>query len=155
THLDSADFALITNPEVIAVDQAGRVATPVSQASSQQVWHAANADGSHTVALFNLGSSAATVTARWSDLGIGGSAPVRDLWSRSELGHFSGSFGASLASHASRLLRVTPSAMTLSSEAESLAFTSHGAAASLQTDAKASGGKWVQLAADGANDSID
>ena len=76
--------------------------------SSQQVWAAHNPDGSVTVALFNLGSSTATVTAKWSDLGLSGSAAVRDLWSHTALGSFTGSFSASLPKHGSRLLRVTP-----------------------------------------------
>ena len=104
--LDSFDEAILTNPEVIAVNQAGRVATPISQATSQQVWRVQNADGSWTVALFNLGSATATVTARWSDLGFSGAASVRDLWSRSELGSFTDSFSASIASHGTRLLKV-------------------------------------------------
>jgi hypothetical protein len=155
TNLDSFDLGLITNPEVIAVNQAGRLATPVSQASSQQVWRVQNADGSFTVALFNLGSATATVTARFSDLGFSGAASVRDLWSRSELGTFEGSFGASLASHGSRLLKLTPTTASLSFEAESLAFVPNGGSASLQTDVKSSGGKWVQLAADGLGDFIE
>ncbi|HZU02346.1 MAG TPA: hypothetical protein VFA10_21945, partial [Ktedonobacteraceae bacterium] len=57
---------------------------------------------------FNLGSSSATVTANWSDLGFSGSATVRDLWSHTSLGSFSDHFSATLSSHASRLLKVTP-----------------------------------------------
>jgi alpha-galactosidase len=41
-------------------------------------------------------------------LGFTGSGSVRDLWSHSELGSFTGSFGATVPSHGSRLLRVTP-----------------------------------------------
>jgi hypothetical protein len=108
TKLDSYGLSLLTNDEVIAVDQAGKPATPVSQSSNQQVWKVKNADGSYTVALFNLGDSTATVTANWSDLGFSGSATVRDLWSHTDLGSFSGHFSASLKTHASRLLKVTP-----------------------------------------------
>jgi MYXO-CTERM domain-containing protein len=106
TNLDPGDFALITNPEVIAVDQAGRVATPVSNDPALQVWRARNADGSYTVALFNLGATAAMVTATWTAVGVQGPALVRDLFSRKDLGSFDTGFGAMLASHASRLLRV-------------------------------------------------
>ena len=108
TKLDSFGLSLLTNTEVIAVDQAARPARPVSTSTSQQVWAAHNPDGSVTVALFNLGSSTATVTAKWSDLGLSGSAAVRDLWSHTALGSFTGSFSASLPKHGSRLLRVTP-----------------------------------------------
>jgi hypothetical protein len=106
--LDSYGLSLLTNDEVIAVDQAGRPAKPVSQNTDQQVWYARNADGSYTVALFNLGGAAATVTANWNDIGVTGPALVRDLWSHQELGTANGSFSASLPSHGSRLLRITP-----------------------------------------------
>jgi hypothetical protein len=108
TQLDSYGLSLLTNDEVIAVDQAGNPAKPVSQRTDQQVWYARNVDGSYTVALFNLGSGTATVTANWSDLGIVGSAGVRDLWSHTNLGNSTGSFAATLSAHGSRLLRIIP-----------------------------------------------
>lgn len=108
TQLDTYGLSLLTNDEVIAIDQAGNPAKPVSQTTDQQVWYARNKDGSYTVALFNLGGSTATVTANWNDLGITGPASVRDLWSHSQLGSASGSFSASLPTHSSRLLRITP-----------------------------------------------
>lgn len=103
TNLDSTDLGLLTNSEVIAVDQAGNPAHPVSQSSSQQVWFAKNADGSYTVALFNLGSSTANVTVNWSSLGISGAHSIHDVWSHQNLGSFTGSYTASLKTHASRL----------------------------------------------------
>ena len=106
--MTSYGLSLLTNREVIAVDQQGRAAVPVSQASEQQVWYTKNRDGSYTVALFNLGASAATVTANWSSLGISGAATVRDVWSHKSLGSFSCSFSATLNTHASRLLCVMP-----------------------------------------------
>ncbi|HEU5331547.1 MAG TPA: fibronectin type III domain-containing protein, partial [Actinocrinis sp.] len=108
TQLDGYGLSLLTNDEVIAVDQAGHPAKPVDQRGDQQVWSARNSDGSYTVALFNLGGGTATVTANWNDLGITGAAGVRDLWSHSNLGSFTGSFSASLPQHGSRLLRITP-----------------------------------------------
>lgn len=108
TSLDSYGLSLLTNSEVIAVDQAGHQAHPISQASSQQVWFANNGDGSYTVALFNLGGSTAPVTVNWSSLGFSGSASMRDLWSHTNLGAVMNSFSATLNAHASRLLKVTP-----------------------------------------------
>ena len=108
TQLDSYGLSLLTNREVIAVDQAGNPAKPVNQNSNQQVWYAKNSDGSYTVALFNLDSTPASVVANWSDLGITGKASVRDLWSQRNLGSITGSFGATLPAHGSRLLRITP-----------------------------------------------
>jgi hypothetical protein len=108
THLDAADFEMLTNREVIAIDQAGRVATPISQATPQQVWRVKNPDGSFTVALFNLGNDSAEVGVRWSDLEISGKAAVRDLWSHSDLGEVAQEFSATLEPRACRLLIVRP-----------------------------------------------
>jgi hypothetical protein len=156
TNLDSSDLALITNAEVIAVNQAGRVARPVSQANGRQVWRVQQADGSHTVALFNLDSATATVRANWSDLGFSGSASVRDLWTHTELGSFSDGFSASLPAHGSRLLRVSAgSSPILSFEAEGLAHVTNGPAAIPQTDVNTSGGHWLLLDAGGVGDAIE
>jgi hypothetical protein len=105
--MDSYGLSLLTNKSVIAVDQAGHPAHPVSQSSNQQVWFSNNGNHTYTVALFNLASSTATVTANWSSLGFTGSAPVRDLWSNTNLGNFTNSFSASIPAHGSRLLTIT------------------------------------------------
>lgn len=108
TNLDSFGIELLTNEEVIAVNQAGRPAHPVSIDTEQQVWYANNGDGTLTVGLFNLGSSAETVTVNWDDIGLSGAATVRDLWTHEELGEFADGYsGAALAPHASRLLKVS------------------------------------------------
>lgn len=108
TNLDAYGLSLLKNDEVIAVDQAGHPAHPVSMATNQQVWYANNGDGTYTVGLFNLGSSPATVTVNWSDIGLTGSAAVRDLWAHKNLGTFdSGYSSVNLPSHGSQLLKVT------------------------------------------------
>ena len=60
------------------------------------------------MALFNLGAAPAPVTASWQDVGFCGAASVRDLWSHRDLGTQRDGFSATLAAHASRLLRVRP-----------------------------------------------
>ncbi|MBJ6360758.1 X2-like carbohydrate binding domain-containing protein [Paenibacillus sp. GCM10012307] len=108
SNLDDLGLELLTNPEVIAVNQAGMPARPVSMATDQQVWYSNNGDGTFNVALFNLSSKEASVTVNWSDIGLDGSASVRDLWSRQELGTFQTGFtDAKIEPHASRLFKVT------------------------------------------------
>ncbi|MDX6252058.1 MAG: alpha-galactosidase [Kribbellaceae bacterium] len=109
TKLDSYGLELLTNPEVIAVNQAGRPAQPVSTKTNRQVWYSLNADSSYTVALFNLGTTEANMTANWADLGLDGSAKVRDLWAKKDLGQFaSGYTAATVPPHGVRLFKVTP-----------------------------------------------
>ena len=73
-----------------------------------QVWAAAEPDGSFAVGLFNLGGATTPVTIPWSDLGISGSAVVRDLWAQMDLGAFTGSFATSVPSHGVALVRIRP-----------------------------------------------
>ncbi|WP_240941106.1 X2-like carbohydrate binding domain-containing protein [Paenibacillus sp. HB172176] len=127
TNLDSFGISLLTNDEVIAVDQAGKPARPISTDTDQQVWYANNGDGSFTVALFNLGSSAATVSVDWSEIGINGSADVRDLWSHTDLGTFATGYSSvALASHASRLFKVEPVSGTVSANDDDHGFVYSG-----------------------------
>lgn len=112
TKLDSYGLSLLTNEEAIAIDQAGHPARPVSLSSNQQVWYAKNADGSYTVALFNLDNTPQSVTANWSDLGFVGKAHVRDVWAHKQLGQFGNSFSAALPAHGSLLLTVQPDSVT-------------------------------------------
>ncbi len=110
TNLDPYDLAMMTNNEVLAVNHAGIPATPVSQATGQQVWRSRNTDGSYTVALFNLGDSTVRVTADFTDLGFTGTAAVRDLWQRMDAGTADGFLSRSLPAHGSALFRVAPGA---------------------------------------------
>lgn len=109
TKLDSYGLELLTNPEVIGVNQAGRPAQPVSTKTNRQVWYSLNADSSYTVALFNLGTTEANLTANFADLGLDGSATVRDLWARKDLGKFTAGYTAAVVPpHGVRLFKVTP-----------------------------------------------
>ena len=76
-------------------------------------WMGQLPDGTWAVAVFNRNDSD-TVTKSVdfdADLGIVGSADVRDLWSHTDLGSAT-SFSASLAPHACRLVHVTPAEST-------------------------------------------
>ena len=139
TKLDSYGLSLLTNDEVIGVDQSGIPAKPVSQASDQQVWYAHNPDGSYTVALFNMGGQQATVTANWSDLGISGSAGVRDLWQHKNLGNYGGGFSTTLASHGSELLHITPSGPAIPAGVHGTASTANSISLAWDGVSKATG----------------
>lgn len=111
TQLDSFGLDLLTNKNVIAVNQAGRPARPVSMGTNKQVWYALNEDGSATVALFNLGRTEADIDVRWSDIGLDGGAHVQDLWTGENLGtQDAGFIGKNVPVHGSRLLKITPAA---------------------------------------------
>ncbi|MEU9882302.1 alpha-galactosidase D [Streptomyces phaeochromogenes] len=146
TKLDSYGVSLLTNREVIALNQGSTPpARPVTPSDPQQVWAAKNADGSYTVALFNLADAPAAVTADWATLGFTGNAGVRDLWNRENLGTHKNKVTQALPAHGSRLFTVTPRGAALAStgyEAESSANTLSGNASVADCSA-CSGGKKV------------
>ena len=110
--MSAATRAILTNVEVVAVDQdalgqQGRVvATP---ATNLQVWSKTLA-GTNTraVALLNRSAATASITVQWSTLGLpAASATVRDLWSHTDLGAFNGSYtAAAVPSHGVAMLKI-------------------------------------------------
>ncbi|MFI7067596.1 X2-like carbohydrate binding domain-containing protein [Kribbella sp. NPDC050124] len=129
TNLDSYGLELLTNREVIAVNQAGRPAQPLSTKTNRQVWFSLNADNTYTVALFNLGQTDADMTVNWADLGLDGAAQVRDLWAHKDLGQFASGFTAKdVPVHGVRLLKVTPQKNSgIKVNDDDLRVTYHGA----------------------------
>lgn len=109
TKLDSYGLSLLTNREVIALNQSSAPpAEPVTASDPQQVWAAKNPNGTYTVALFNLSDAPASVTANWSTLGFKGKASVRDVWNKENLGSYTDKITQALPAHGSRLFTVTP-----------------------------------------------
>jgi alpha-galactosidase len=104
TILDSYGIQLLTNDEVIAVDQSGVPGQVVTEGNTP-VW-AQSLCGSSNVALFNLNTTTASVSVKWINLGFTGTAEVRDLWSHDDLGTFTGGYTVSLNPYASTLIRV-------------------------------------------------
>jgi alpha-galactosidase len=103
---------ILTNREAIAVDQdtLGMQGRKVWDRGPHQVWMKPLADGSRAVILFNRGTEAGKIAARWEDIGLdpGGTAVVRDLWKKAALGSFAGRFEAKVEPHDVVMVRVTP-----------------------------------------------
>jgi alpha-galactosidase len=105
---DPFTTALMTNHEVLEVNQdvLGRGGSRVWQEHRLEVWVKPLADGTKAVALFNRGLQAASVTARWSDVGVSGRQPVRDLWLQRDLGTFDDRFTTNVAAHGAVLVKI-------------------------------------------------
>jgi alpha-galactosidase len=101
-------LAILTNPEVIAVDQdaLGTQGHRVAQEGQLEVWVKLLADGSKAVGIFDRGESVMPVTAHFRDVGVGDTATVRDLWEKRDLGVFNSSFTAQVPKHGVVLLKV-------------------------------------------------
>lgn len=106
--LDDFTRALLTNPEVLGVDQdpLGQQARRVATAGRLEVWSRPLADGTIAVGLFNRTGRPATITANWSDLSLSGRQPARNLWLRRDEGTFDGKYSALVPRHGVVLLKI-------------------------------------------------
>jgi hypothetical protein len=111
--------------------------------------------GRRAVLLLNRTSSAATMTVRWSDLGLtNASAAVRNLWSGQNVGSFGTSYGVSVPANDSVLLTVNGTEAGASTyEAEATANTRAGSAA-VATCSTCSGGSKVGGVGSGAANTL-
>jgi hypothetical protein len=113
TKLDDFTLRLITNGEVIAVDQASANNRELFRRDGSYGW-IADVPGSadRYLALFNArtdsGGAGSAVAVRLSELGMEGTARVRDLWERKDLGFFSGAFAPVIPQHGAGLYRLSP-----------------------------------------------
>ncbi|MGA9249949.1 MAG: glycoside hydrolase family 27 protein [Candidatus Acidiferrales bacterium] len=107
--LDAATTSLITNQEVLAVNQTSSENHQSFEKADLRAW-IANVPGraGMYLAVFNIGDTAQTVSLAWSDLGIAFRNPaVRDLWQGRDLGRHD-QLTASLPPHASLLYKLEP-----------------------------------------------
>jgi alpha-galactosidase len=110
TKLDPFTISLLSNNEVLAVDQDASVkqAVSVSKDGTRSVYRKELEDGSIAVGLFNRGNQPDTITAHWSDLKITAPQKVRDLWRQKDLDNATDSVSATVNPHGVVLYRLTP-----------------------------------------------
>ncbi|HEV2435521.1 MAG TPA: NPCBM/NEW2 domain-containing protein [Verrucomicrobiae bacterium] len=118
TSMSPQTLAILTNAEVIAVDQdpAGEQGIQVAGTALRQVWCKPLGTDFNTkaVALFNLTSIASSMTVNWTNVGLqAGPATVRDLWAHSDLGMFTNSFATTVPADGVVMLKVAGAAPAL------------------------------------------
>jgi alpha-galactosidase len=102
-------MALITNEEVLAVDQKGAHPKPLFNHDNQIAWVSDAAPaGDKYLGVFNVGDGAEQqIRVEWKDLGLTGPCRVRDLWAHKDLGQFEGGQSFAIPAHGAGLYRVT------------------------------------------------
>ncbi len=108
---------ILTNTDVIAVDQdpAGIQGTWVVDNGDLEVWMKplCTRDGPEkAVALLNRSGGSADITVSFNDIGISGTATVRDLWAHQDLGEYNGSFSANVPSHGVVMVKIVETSGT-------------------------------------------
>jgi alpha-galactosidase len=113
SQLDEFTLSLLTNDEVLALDQdpLGKEAVQVAEKDSVLVYAKELSDGTKAIGFFNVGSKTAGVTVALSELGLKGKQYVRDLWRQKDLGACSGSYHArGIPPHGVLLVKMSPKA---------------------------------------------
>ncbi|HLJ75890.1 MAG TPA: CBM35 domain-containing protein [Acidobacteriaceae bacterium] len=105
TTLDSFSTQLLTNDQVLAVDQSGHPGQQVLGGDTP-VWVSHIANKAAYVSVSNLNAFPVPVFVPWRLLGFDGAVSVHDLWSDREFIPQGAGFHALLPGHGSRLLRV-------------------------------------------------
>ena len=105
--LDPWTLDLLTNDEVLAINQHSANNRPHFLADGWNIWTAdAAQNGGHYLAIFNTADTDGTLTFDLGRLGLR-SAHVRDLWARQNLGTAQGAVTADVPSHGVKLFALT------------------------------------------------
>jgi alpha-galactosidase len=106
--MSSFTVSLFSNDEVLAVsqDSSGKQGHRIKQDGKTEVWVKPLDDGTLAVAFFNRGEAAADVAVSWSDLGLQGKQPMRDLWRQKDMDTAEGQYSVKVAKHGAELLRI-------------------------------------------------
>jgi alpha-galactosidase len=109
---DNDDFtlSLITNEEVLAVDQKASKSKELFTKENQVAW-VAEMSGSPAkyLAVFNIGDIGdENIKVNWSDLGLPANCTVRDLWAKKDLGTVREGQTFNIAPHATAFYKLTP-----------------------------------------------
>lgn len=112
TKMSPETLAILTNREVIAVDQdkAGIQGHRAWQEGPVEIWMKPLAGHSIAVGLFNRDEQKMTITLHFRDIGVNGSAELRDLWAHRDLGSFKDSYTTEVQRHGVVMLRVNAAA---------------------------------------------
>jgi alpha-galactosidase len=110
-NMSAATKAILTNREVIAIDQdsLGAQATRLSHTGAADVWTRTLANGDRAVMLLNRGDTTTRISTTAQAVGLrsAGAYAVRDLWAHTTA-ESAGVIAASVPAHSAALYRVSP-----------------------------------------------
>jgi len=106
--MSPAILAILTNREVIAVDQDkdGKQGKQVWKSGDQEIWLRPLSEGAKAVALFNRGPETAKMTVRLAELAVNNKGRVRDLWEHKDVEGAWPEYSVSVPSHGAVMLTV-------------------------------------------------
>jgi alpha-galactosidase len=101
-------LALLTNREVIAVDQdrLGRQGDRVWAEGPSEIWAKPLSDGAIAVGLFNRADTARPIELRLGMVGLGNDAKLKDLWTGKDVQAMNGVYPVVVPAHGAVMLKV-------------------------------------------------
>lgn len=110
SQLDSFTLNLLTNDEVLAVNQDpwGLQAAQVKRTDDYEIWMRDLEDGTKAVGLFNKTEKPMYIPMNLASLLIDGKFALRDLWRQRDLGWVKSHFEMRTEPHGARLIRLSP-----------------------------------------------
>lgn len=110
TKMSAEALSILTNREAIAVNQdpSGIQGRRVHQEGPLEIWMKPLSGGSRAVGLFNRDDHPMEMTMDFHDIGLPGSAEVRDLWAHKGLGTLNREFTTKVPRHGAVLIKLTP-----------------------------------------------
>jgi alpha-galactosidase len=107
-HMSKATLAILTNTDVISIDQDPAVHHPerTELAGKTEVWTRELENGATVVALFNRDDSSQSVTVNWSKLGLGSPTAAKDLWAQKDVTLSGDAYTVTVPKHGVALLRL-------------------------------------------------
>jgi alpha-galactosidase len=117
-NMSESTKAMLTSREVLVLDHdplALQAIKAQDDGAGREVWYKPiQARGGRAVGLLNRSEVAATISVRLDDIGlVDGSATVRDLWERTDLGSFFSTYQVNVPAHGTVLLHIVGSDPTL------------------------------------------
>ena len=108
TVADQFTLSLLSNNEVIAVDQQSENNHEVRNQNGIVIW-TADQPGTRSkyMAVFNTNDGKTeSIVVSWSEIGVTGELKVRDLWTKKDLGKFKEELSVNVEPHGCRLFRI-------------------------------------------------
>jgi hypothetical protein len=108
-HLDRFTLNLLTNDEVLAIDQdaLGKGASQYIKNDNYQIWVKELKDGGKAIGLFNLSDKYQTISLDKTDPALNGFTKFRDVWQQKYIITAGKTFSAKVAPHGVMLIKVS------------------------------------------------
>ena len=103
---DEWTLSLMTNEEVIDVNQNSHNGKQAYRDENTIIWTATSSDNKPLIAVFNVSNENAEITVNLSKLNLKGEYTLRDLWTKTDIETVKDKFSCSVNTHGAKLYKL-------------------------------------------------